>query len=113
MGSPHLEQIRSVRWLISSRLASEARAVFESSPFFGMSDETPFACLHLSGLLEPVAYRAFFSQWRKSILTTSIAPDHYSIFVKDPNPKAQGIPNSSGECAAKKTENQLPGSLFY
>src|SRR5579885_1776461 len=36
MASPHFAQMRLVRWLSSSRFASEARAVFESSPFFGM-----------------------------------------------------------------------------
>jgi hypothetical protein len=36
IGSPHLAQTRLVRWLSSSRLASDARAVFESSPFFGI-----------------------------------------------------------------------------
>src|SRR5262249_36174105 len=36
MNSPHLAHWRVVRWLISSRLASEARAVLESSPFFAM-----------------------------------------------------------------------------
>src|SRR5437868_7485848 len=37
MASPHFAQMRSVRWLASSRFASEARAVFESSPFLAMN----------------------------------------------------------------------------
>ena len=36
IASPHFAQMRLVMWLISSRFASEARAVFESSPFFGI-----------------------------------------------------------------------------
>src|SRR5450759_1148127 len=46
MASPHLEQTRLVRWLISSRFASEARAVFESSPFLGI-DSRPLAPIFL------------------------------------------------------------------
>src|SRR5579883_1270782 len=46
--SPHFSQTRLVRWLISSRLASEARAVFESSPFFGMSDYDPLSSVYLN-----------------------------------------------------------------
>ncbi len=45
IASPHFAQMRLVMWLISSRLASEARAVFESSPFFGIDSRTPFAYL--------------------------------------------------------------------
>ena len=36
IASPHLAQMRLVIWLSSSRFASDARAVFESSPFFGI-----------------------------------------------------------------------------
>ena len=46
IASPHFAQMRLVRWLISSRLASEARAVFESSPFFGIDSKplSPIFC---------------------------------------------------------------------
>ncbi len=39
--------MRLVIWLISSRFASEARAVFESSPFFGIDSRplSPIFCL--------------------------------------------------------------------
>ena len=54
IASPHFAQTRLVMWLTSSRFASEARAVFESSPFFGI-DLDPFRLssvrLILSGLL--------------------------------------------------------------
>src|SRR5712692_5766426 len=51
IGSPHFSQIRLVIWLSSSRFASEARAVFESSPFLGIDPGplSPIFCL--SGLL--------------------------------------------------------------
>src|SRR5437764_15392568 len=54
IASPHLEQMRLVRWLSSSRFASEARAVFESSPFLGI-DSRPLSpifllVLYVSGL---------------------------------------------------------------
>ena len=45
IASPHFAQMRLVRWLISSRFAIEARAVFESSPFLGIDCWTPFAYL--------------------------------------------------------------------
>src|SRR5579875_1375430 len=41
IGSPHFAQMRLVRWLTSSRLASDARAVLDSSPLRGIS-ATPF-----------------------------------------------------------------------
>ncbi len=41
IASPHFAQIRLVRWFASSRFASEARAVFDSSPFLGI-DSNPF-----------------------------------------------------------------------
>jgi hypothetical protein len=46
IASPHFAQMRLVMWLISSRLASEARAVFESSPFFGIDSRplSPIFC---------------------------------------------------------------------
>ena len=46
IASPHFAQMRLVMWLISSRFASEARAVFESSPFFGINSEplSPIFC---------------------------------------------------------------------
>jgi hypothetical protein len=54
IASPHFAQIRLVMWLISSRFASEARAVFESSPFFAIDSRplSPIFCLfdYLSGL---------------------------------------------------------------
>src|SRR5437868_4308501 len=46
MASPHLLQMRLVRWLSSSRFASEARAVFESSPFLGI-DTRPLSSIFL------------------------------------------------------------------
>ena len=46
IASPHFSQTRLVIWFAtSSRLANEARAVFESSPFFAMNEKTPFAYL--------------------------------------------------------------------
>jgi hypothetical protein len=47
IASPHFAQMRLVIWLASSRFASEARAVFESSPFFGI-DFGPLS--HLSSV---------------------------------------------------------------
>ena len=46
IASPHLLQMRLVRWLSSSRFASEARAVFESSPFLGI-DTRPLSPIFL------------------------------------------------------------------
>src|SRR5438067_1619691 len=46
IASPHLLQMRLVRWLSSSRFASEARAVFESSPFLGI-DVRPLSPIFL------------------------------------------------------------------
>jgi hypothetical protein len=54
IGSPHFAQMRLVRWLISSRFASEARAVFESSPFLGISLRPLSPIFYLSGLLESI-----------------------------------------------------------
>jgi hypothetical protein len=47
IASPHFAQMRLVRWLTSSRFASEARAVFESSPFLGirLGPLSPIFCL--------------------------------------------------------------------
>jgi hypothetical protein len=47
IASPHFAQMRLVRWLTSSRFASEARAVFESSPFLGirLRPLSPIFCL--------------------------------------------------------------------
>jgi hypothetical protein len=47
IASPHFAQMRLVKWLMSSRFASEARAVFESSPFFGIDSRplSPIFCL--------------------------------------------------------------------
>src|SRR5437667_3247103 len=47
IASPHLLQMRLVRWLSSSRFASEARAVFESSPFLGI-DSRPLSPICLT-----------------------------------------------------------------
>ena len=46
IASPHFAQTRLVIWLTSSRFASEARAVFESSPFFGIDSRplSPIFC---------------------------------------------------------------------
>jgi hypothetical protein len=46
IASPHFTQMRLVIWLGSSRFASEARAVFESSPFFGIDSRplSPIFC---------------------------------------------------------------------
>lgn len=46
IASPHFKQMRLVRWLASSRFASEARAVFESSPFLGI-DSRPLSPIFL------------------------------------------------------------------
>jgi hypothetical protein len=55
IASPHFAQMRLVMWLTSSRFASEARAVFESSPFLGIDSRplSPIFCPYdyLSGLL--------------------------------------------------------------
>ena len=45
IASPHFAQMRLVKWLMSSRFASEARAVFESSPFFDSRPLSPIFCL--------------------------------------------------------------------
>jgi len=60
IASPHFAQMRLVIWLTSSRFASEARAVFESSPFFGI-DSRPLSPIfyqfdHLAGLLTIHSY---------------------------------------------------------
>ncbi len=54
IASPHFAQMRLVMWLTSSRFAIEARAVFESSPFFGI-DSRP-----LSPIFCPFDYLAGF-----------------------------------------------------
>src|SRR6266516_412810 len=46
IASPHFKQMRLVRWLASSRFASEARTVFESSPFLGI-DSRPLSPIFL------------------------------------------------------------------
>jgi hypothetical protein len=55
IASPHFAQMRPVIWLTSSRFASEARAVFESSPFLGIDSRplSPIFCPsdYLSGCL--------------------------------------------------------------
>lgn len=60
MASPHLAHMRLVRWLISSRFASDARAVFESSPFFGIDVRplSPVYCLSMSTLVVAVTMRS-------------------------------------------------------
>ncbi len=60
IGSPHLAHTRLVRWLTSSRFASDARAVFESSPFFGIDGRplSPVYCLSMNTPVIAVTMRS-------------------------------------------------------
>ena len=65
IASPHFAQMRLVMWLTSSRFASEARAVFESSPFFGIDSRPlspifcPFDCFWFAYYLMAMPNQAY------------------------------------------------------
>src|SRR5581483_2375137 len=73
IGSPHFSQTRLVTKLTSSRCASEARAVLESSPFFAMVSTSPeeYRLDALGYTLVARARTAHYTTWRVRPLASS------------------------------------------